>query len=347
MGMQYEIEEGTVIWGIHAGRTGDAHSLFLKQGQIAIGFNKAGNVDHLPPNREAYKEHVAQTHPGKKPGAIPNIAGQIYRFVHVMKVGDWVAYPSKSDKQIYLGQVTGEYEYTQDSDSTYPNRRSVKWLKHVPRMRFSQGALYEIGSAMSLFQIKNYADEFLTVLKGQLIEPSTESTPEDETIAIVAEEIEQNTNDFILKQLAKELKGHPFAQFVAELLEMMGYRTRVSPPGPDRGVDIVAHKDELGFEPPIIKVQVKSTTSNVGDPEASALFGKVAHGEFGLLVTLGGFTSQAKAFADTKPNLRLMDGQELVTLVLEYYDGLDSRYKGLIPLKQVYVPQVIGDDEEE
>lgn len=39
----------------------------------------------------------------------------------------------------------------------------------------------------------------------------------------------------------------------------MEYRTRVSPEGPDGGVDIIAHKDELGFEPPIIKVQVKST----------------------------------------------------------------------------------------
>jgi len=30
----------------------------------------------------------------------------------------------------------------------------------VPRTRFSQGALYEIGSAMSLFQVKNYVDKF-------------------------------------------------------------------------------------------------------------------------------------------------------------------------------------------
>src|ERR1035441_35444 len=28
----------------------------------------------------------------------------------------------------------------------------------------------------------------------------------------------------------------------------MGYCTRVSPEGPDGGVDIIAHRDELGFE---------------------------------------------------------------------------------------------------
>src|SRR5262249_32427628 len=77
------------------------------------------------------------------------------------------------------------------------------------------------------------------------------------------------------KRLAQELKGHPLAEFVAHLLNTMGYRTRVSPEGPDGGIDIVAHKDELGFEPPIIKVQVKSTAGSVGDPIVSALYGKV------------------------------------------------------------------------
>ena len=64
----------------------------------------------------------------------------------------------------------------------------------------------------------------------------------------------ETTRDFVLKRLAQELKGHPFAHFVAHLLNTMGYRTRVSPEGVDGGIDIVAHKDELGFEPPIIKV---------------------------------------------------------------------------------------------
>ena len=71
----------------------------------------------------------------------------------------------------------------------------------------------------------------------------------------------------------------------------MGYRTRVSPEGPDGGIDIVAHKDELGFEPPIIKVQVKSTEGSIGDPMVSALYGKVGAGEFGLMVALGTFTA--------------------------------------------------------
>jgi restriction system protein len=165
-------------------------------------------------------------------------------------------------------------------------------------------------------------------------------------VRIVAQEIEENTRDFILKRLATELKGHAFAEFVAHLMGTMGYRTRVSPEGPDRGVDIVAHKDELGFEPPIIKVQVKSTEGSVGDPIVSALYGKVAAGEFGLLVTLGTITNQAKTFAQSKSNLRLIDGEELVGLILQHYEQFDSRYKGLLPLKRVYVPEPLEEERE-
>lgn len=42
----------------------------------------------------------------------------------------------------------------------YPHRRSAQWPSHVPRLQFTQGALYEIGSALRLFQIKSYAEIF-------------------------------------------------------------------------------------------------------------------------------------------------------------------------------------------
>jgi hypothetical protein len=38
-----------VVWGIHAGRTGDAESLFLKQHRIAIGWDEMGDLNELNP----------------------------------------------------------------------------------------------------------------------------------------------------------------------------------------------------------------------------------------------------------------------------------------------------------
>jgi len=64
-------------------------------------------------------------------------------------------------------------------------------------------------------------------------------------------------------------------------------------------------------------VQVKSSEGSIGSPVVSARYGNVATEEFGLLVTLGGFTAPAENFARGKSNLRLIYGDDLVELILQ------------------------------
>jgi restriction system protein len=68
-----------------------------------------------------------------------------------MQIGDYVVYPSVADRMVYIGKVTGDYEYKPEKSKSYCNMRSVEWIKLIPRTSISQGALYEIGSALSLF----------------------------------------------------------------------------------------------------------------------------------------------------------------------------------------------------
>lgn len=110
----------------------------------------------------------AETYPNSKKGAIANAAGMLYRFAHEVQIGDYVAFPSKSDRQINLGVIEGEYHYNPNAHE-YVQQRKVKWIRHIPRTAFSQGALYEIGSAMSFFMIKNYADEYLAAFDTNFI----------------------------------------------------------------------------------------------------------------------------------------------------------------------------------
>lgn len=330
-----------VVWGIHAGRTGVADNLFLKKNYIALGWAEMGDLGKLKADRDTFKAKVLERWPQWKEGQIRNSAGQLFRFVHEMKAADFVIYPSKQAREVHIGRVEGPYKYDPNLEPGYPNLRPVKWLRSFPRTHFSQGALYEIGSALSLFQVKTYAEEFL----GTGGDSTAPPPQKDESLAVVVEDIEETTRDFVLKQLAQELKGYPFQEFVAHLLQAMGYRTRISPLGTDEGVDIIAHKDELGFEPPIVKVQAKSTEGNVGDPLVSGFYGKVAPTEFGLLVALGKFTPQARSFERSKSNLRLIDGTQLVELIFQHYESFDSRYKGLMPLKRVYVPEVLKEEE--
>lgn len=331
-----------MIWGIHAGKTGDADTLFKSKRVIALGWAGTPDLSKLPDDREAFKRMYHDTFPDKSDGNTTTSASQLYRFVHEAKQGDLVAYPSKADRHVHLGAIDGPYRFANGAQGGYCHQRSVKWIRDVPRTRYSQGALYEVGSALSFFQIKNYAEEHLAILEGQ---PLQGKAGKDETVGPVISEIEQSTRDYILKTLTRELKGHPFTHFVAHLLGTMGYHTRVAPPGPDGGVDIIAHRDELGFEPPIIKVQVKAGEGNVSNSTVASLYGNIGNGEYGLFITLGTFTKPAAAFAHDKGNLRLIDSDGLIELVLSRYEQLDAKYKGLLPLKSVYVPEDVDEDE--
>jgi|GEM_PF-3123794 len=135
------------IWGIHAGKTGDADSQFLKKHCIALGWTKLGNLAAIPADREALKPLIAQAYPEKKPGAIPVDAGILFRFVHEMKQGDLVAYPSKLDRQIHLGRVEGDYRHEPKTEDGYPNIRPVKWLKAVAKRTQSREPGQSVSSA--------------------------------------------------------------------------------------------------------------------------------------------------------------------------------------------------------
>lgn len=331
------LHDNVTVWGIHAGENGEAEKLFLncKSPLIALGWPQMGNLEDLQQNRDAYKEKVKHAVPDIKKGAIPTTAGMLFRFVNEMKQGDIVIFPSKNSRLVHLGEVIGPYFYSVEPDQEYCHTRSVKWMKKFARSDFSQGALYEIGSALSFFQVKNYYDEFIAMLDGK---PTEVKVGQDVTVNDVFESTEQNTKDFIYKKLSKELKGYPFEDFIAQLLNVIGYNTRISPQGGDGGIDIIAFKDELGIEPPIIKVQVKSYDGDVAPDKVQALYGTVAGGEYGLFITLGNFSKKAIEFAKSKSNLRIINGDELIELILKHYDKLDSKYKALIPLKNIYIP---------
>lgn len=257
----------------------------------------------------------------------------LYRFCYEVQIGDYVVYPSKSDRMINIGEVTSDYVY-EPEQSEYVQMRSVKWIKHISRTAFSQGALYEIGSAMAFFAVKNYADEYIAALdKGFKNKSAAED--EDETIGATAEDIIESTKDFILKELSRNLKGYDLEEFVANLLQAMGYRTTVSAHGGDSGIDITAYKDEL---PPRILVQVKSQDSDIKETTIQSLKGAMREGDYGLFVTLSNYTKNAQRYLESTPIIRGINGAELVDLVLKYYDLLDDRYKKILPLKMVYIP---------
>lgn len=317
------------MWGIHT----QDDNLFLKDDLIAIGWHEMGDLSQIEANREAFKEKYSLTYPDSKKGSIATGAGMLYRFCHEAQIGDYVVFPSKSNREVNIGIIKGKYCYD-SSQPEYVQTRKVSWLKHLPRTAFSQGALYEIGSAMSFFTVKSYADEFFAALDKNF-KKNYSSDIEDESVGATADEIIESTKDFILKELSRQLKGYDLENFVADLLRAMGYRTMVSAHGGDSGIDITAYKDEL---PPRILVQVKSQDGDIKESTIQSLKGAMREGDYGLFVTLSNYTKNAQKYLNNTPIIRGINGTELVELILKYYEDLNEKYRKMIPLKRVYIP---------
>lgn len=147
-----------VTWGIHNDRIPAAE--LVAGGFVSIAWEEVGDLREIGDDQTALKDVLARTHPEAKPGALPVWAGVLRRFAFEMAEGDLVIAPSKQAPVINIGRVAGPYTYLADAPA-HRHRRPVEWLlRDVPRTVFSQGALYEVGSAMTLFQIANHAHEF-------------------------------------------------------------------------------------------------------------------------------------------------------------------------------------------
>ena len=332
------------MWGIHNDTLG---AELLEKGFISIGWDEIPDLRTVGEGRERLKELVRRTYPNAKAGAIPVWTGVMHRFAFEMKVGDSVIAPYKPDGTLNFGVIDGPYYHTEDAP-LHKHRRQVRWVRTgVARGLFPQAALYEIGSAVTLFQVRKHADIFRQFLQTPSEETFEQSTrdykrPTEETARLVEEEvnadrIEQHTRDFIVRVLRNELSDEEFEHFVADLLRAMGYQARVTPFSADGGVDVIAHKDPLGLEPPLIKVQCKHTTSTRGRPDVQQLIGTLSAGEVGLFVTLGTFSKDAVDLERERQSLRLFGGTDVTRLTLEHYHHLPHRWRERLPLRSLLV----------
>ncbi len=173
-------------------------------------------------------------------------------------------------------------------------------------------------------------------------ENPTESSPEEEEVfeketILNLEELEERALTGIHEFIRKK-NPYEFQDLVAALLRAMDYHTPfVAPRGKDGGVDVIAYVDPLGAKPPRIKVQVKHYPDNpIGVKEIRSLVGILRDGDIGLFVTSGTFSPSAKQEAITsKEYVKLIDGDEFITLWQQYYAKMNDEDKNLLPLRRI------------
>src|SRR5699024_2729463 len=84
-----------------------------------------------------------------------NHAGQIWSFVKVMDMNDWIVMPSKKQPVIYIGRITSQYTHNPNGSSPFFHYRTVEWIgQEIPRTYFAQDLLYSFGAFMTICRIQ-------------------------------------------------------------------------------------------------------------------------------------------------------------------------------------------------
>ena len=322
-------------WMVRAGDNNELIPQWIEKNVASIGWQALGNpLKYL--SRDGLIQKAEKVYEDESPGARILWASQVWKFSHDIKIGDRVVTFAKDTREYLFGTVTKEYEYKPELiNDHYPNIVGIKWdSKRISRDLFSQGAKNSLGGISTVFRVDNWESEFETLLLGNAIPALPELDIED---------VSFNSDNFIqqARSMVEDAVDHldpwQMQDLVGGLLRAMGYQVRVSPKGPDGGVDILAHRDAFGFEKPIIKVQVKHKNSTSGSSEIQQLLGATPIGESCIFVSTGGFSGPARNVAQ-QHGVKLLDITELTNLVMELYEQLPIETKALVPLKRFYVP---------
>lgn len=343
------------LWIVRAGKHGERELAAIEQNRLLPGFLEVGDLSVLH-GRDAIVGHLQQVMPGAAQNTRKNFAAQLNQFAHTIQIGDLAVMPRKVTNGVAIGRVRGEYVYS--ADDPYRHSRIVEWLKPaVPRDTFKQDLRHSFGAFMTICEIKRNGafDRVRSVVEtgfdpGALLgtqgTAQAQASDEEPEAADFATDIEEIANQQIISLIRSEFAGHALAELVAEILQVEGYTTKVSPPGPDGGVDILAAGGALGLGQDRICVQVKSGDGAANHDVVLRLIGSMSNAQAstGLLVSIGGVNTAAQKELDKHFfKLRLWQMPDLLRALFRAYEDLSEETKAKLPLKQIWAP-ISGDE---
>ena len=328
------------MWMVRAESDGILFQPFIDKGLVAIGWSDVGDLGRFE-SRETLVAKLREQYPGKRAGWYANAGGMLHRFSKKLQAEDGVVSYDRTRRVYAVGKLQGEYEFDLGFDPDYPNVRRVEWeAMVVSRDALATATKNSLGSTLTLFQLPETAEQDVWgAASGQQAGPSEDGEEADEEEKLLLEDLKSRSIEFIKDRIVR-LDWEDMQFLVAGILRAMGYKTRISARGPDRGVDIVASRDGFGFENPRIVVEVKHRTAQVSASGIRSFVGGRHVDDKCLYVSTGGFSKEARYEADRANVLvKLLDLHELAETLAESYETLDGEVQRLVPLRRIYWPE--------
>jgi restriction system protein len=338
------------FWGVRAGKYGEGETFALENGFVVHG-TELPDLSQFK-TKDALKVCLRIFYPDASNQQLSNWTGQIWAFSKEIKKGDLIALPRKGTGTIAFGEATGIYSYDINAPRDVRHRQGVSWIDTAfTRSRIDEDILFSLGSVLTVFQVRR--DEAEKRLRIFLNSKTAIPASNEEIISpITSQEAQQPIEirsfaiDQIRKRIGQRFKGHKLAVLVAAILRAKGFEAKVSPPGPDGGVDILATQGFFSGGTVNLVVQVKSEETATDAKTVRELIGVMDKFQAprGLFVAWGGFkTNVSREFERDYFRLQFWTSDDLIREILSCYDSFDEALKNQLPLERVWV--LVQDEE--
>jgi len=341
------------VWTVKAGQQGEREERLLKHGLLGGGWEALSDLAGVS-SRDDLAGRYLEAYPEASSRTRANYVGQLWSLLRRMERGELVVMRVKSAGTFAIGEISGDYEYRTDLGEDVRHVRPVKWLREdVPPDAFDQDLLYSFGAFLTFGQVQRQKAEervraalAVEVGSSSMLPVKLSPSEDDDADAGQAPDVEQIGLEQVRQLVTQRFAGHDLTDLVADVLRAQGFTgVSTSPPGADRGVDILAGHGPLGLDAPRLAVQVK--TGQAGVNEFRQLRGTMAdfRAEHGLLVAWSGFKGTVKV--ESRPShftVRLWDAEDLLREIFANYDDMSSRIRGRLGLKRVWAAADPADD---
>jgi predicted Mrr-cat superfamily restriction endonuclease len=301
---------------------------FVKGQYVGIGWFNETDLSGVKSKDELYPLYK-EAHPDDTSNiVIGQQVGQIARFLFDIQPGDYVITPDADTELLHVGvmQPSPAYFFDKGSDGCrFHQRRPVKWLPGTfKRSSFSVPFQNTIRSSLAVFYVSQ-REHFFEVIGKKELAPFTAKESYDPYHAVLNQLLELNDKEFEI--------------LITHLLAAMGFEgaEHTGKTG-DGGVDATGELNVANLAKVKLFVQVKRYKLGTKIPakDVKALRQSIPSGGQGAFITTADFQPAASdvALEQGFPRIGLVNGRQLVDLLVEHWADLPEEFKNKLGLKQ-------------
>lgn len=316
----------TNVWCVRAD-FGKHAKAFVEGGYVAIGWISQKSMSEVKTRDDLYPLYKEAYPKDNSNIVIGQQVGQIGRFLLEIKPGDYVITPAADTEWLHFGVVSASPVYSYEPNDPlcpYAHRRHVTWdKKRLRRGDFSVPFQNTMRSSLTVFSVSQGAEFLQAIGQGALV-PALPMKVYDPYGVVLDQVLELDDKEFEI------LVGH--------LLTALGFEgSEVVGKSGDGGVDATGELNVANLAKVKVFVQAKryKRGAKIAATTVRQLRQAIPFGGQGAFITTADFQSAAAevALENGFPRIGLVNGRQLVDLLIEHWNDIPSEFQDRLGLK--------------